>query len=330
MKTRNRNYTMSAEEYNEGEFVRRELNHEYEEPVIREERREEEASRRSRSKTRSEKSSSRGEPSTPSSHSHRSESRKKSKKSKRKRHRSEERDRVPQANENMSNTDLLANLTSYFEGRFKEIKQELKEENQALHSQMNKRFKMTEHSFKKNGNKYQYHHNIEVATRVEEAQSLLNKNPPEVKKARDALSEGMDIIEERNKDIMVADTSEGGWDTVNEYRKKQIAEDSEDDKKLRKADTNATRKKEQKRKKHKQTQQRKWQQPYYPRNDYNYNEQYSRRDNRYESNNRQQKPFNSHFNRYGECFSCKGTDHWRRDCPYTRNRSSGHYSSNNY
>ena len=246
-------------------------------------------------------------------------------KSSRKRHRSDDEDR-PAANENLSNLDLLNNLTNYFEGRFKEIKQELIEENQALCNKMNKRFKTTEHTFKKSGNRFQYHHNIDVASKVEEAQAYLEKKSPSVKKAKEALAEGMSIIEERNKDILVADTSEGGWDTVNEYKKKQIAEDSDDDKKLRKADTSAVRKREQRKKKYKQSKQRSWQ-SYQPRNDYHHNEyNYSRNQNSY----RPQKPSSSfrRRNRDNDCFSCGGADHWKVDCPFDRPYSSGHYPSN--
>ena len=152
----------------------------------------------------------------------------------------------------MSNLQLLSNLTDYFEGRFTEIKRELIEENQALCQKMDKRFKTNEHTFRKNGNKFQYVHNIEVASKVEEAQSYLERNPPNVKKARESLNTGMEVIEERNKDILVADTSEGGWATVHEYKKKQIAEDSDDDKRLKRADTSAVRKMEEKKKKYRQ------------------------------------------------------------------------------
>ena len=254
---------------------------------------------------------------------------KKSKRSKasRKRHRSEEEERQP-PNDNLSNLDLLNNLTDYFEGRFKEIKQELIEENQAMCNRMNKRFKTTEHTFKKSGNRFQYHHNIDVASKVEEAQNYLDKKNPSVKKAREALSEGMLIIEDRNKDILVADTSEGGWDTVNEYKKKQIAEDSDDDRKLRKADTNAVRKREQKKKKYKQTKQRQWNN-YQPRNDYHHDYQQDSYQPSYNSH-RQQKPTSTFRRRYrdNECFSCGGADHWKDDCPFSRNYSSSHYSSN--
>ena len=40
----------------------------------------------------------------------------------------------------------------------------------------------------------------------------------------------------------MADSSEAGWQTVDEYEQKNIASDSDDDKRIRKAETSALRK----------------------------------------------------------------------------------------
>ena len=203
MKTRRKAYTMSGEE-SQGEYDRSNYEEEQHEEENRKEGQQEEEFRK-------EKSRSRRDPS-PSTSQGASEPKHKSKRSKssRKRRHTDEEESLPPSNENMSNLELLSNLTNYFEGRFKEIKQELIEENQAMCSKMNKRFKVSEHTFKRSGNKFQYHHNINVASKVEEAQSYLNRKNPNLKKAKETLDEGMEIIEERNKDILIADTSEGG------------------------------------------------------------------------------------------------------------------------
>ena len=340
MKTRKKTYDMSDDEFN-GRY-RNEYTEEYEGDKEREseqrnqqEEDEERDATRSRSKSRSEP---RSEPTPSCSNSSTAEQGKKQKKHKhsRKRNRSGEDDRSS-TSESLSNLDLLNNLTNYFEGRFQEIKQELIEENQAMCNKMNKRFKVTEHTFKKAGNRFQFNHNMEVASKVEEAQEYLERKKPSVRKAKEALAEGMSIIDERNKDILVADTSEGGWDTVNEYKKKQIADNSDDDKKLRRADTDALRKREKKKKKYKQSSQPKWQpyqpyqsyQPYQPRNDFHhrsndYDYNHRSRDNNY----RAQKP-SSTFRRREKCFSCGGTDHWKQDCPYTGDQTSSHHYYNN-
>ena len=212
MKTRKRTYTMSDDEFN-GKY-----NNEYAEDDEGEGQKEneqgqrEEDDRRSRERERSKsRSDSRSEPTPSCSNAGSVEHSKKSKKNKssRKRHHSGEDERS-NSGDSLSNLDLLNNLTNYFEGRFQEIKQELLEENQVMCHKMNKRFKLSEHTFKKTGNKYQYNHNTEVAAKVEEAQEYLERKKPNIRRAKEALSEGMGIIEERNKDILVADTSEGG------------------------------------------------------------------------------------------------------------------------
>ena len=241
MKTRNKLYNMLDDENGKYNEYTEEYEGNRQQHTDNRQHEEEEDSERSTERSRSNaRSETRSEP-TPSGS--RAGKKTKKHKSSRKRQRSGEEERQSD-NGNLSNLDLLNNLTNYFEGRFQEIKQE----NQAMCHKMSKKMKLTEHTFKKTGNRYQYNHSMDVAAKVEEAQEYLERKKPNVKRAKEALSEGMGIIDERNKDILVADTSEGGWDTVNEYKKRQIADNSDDDKKLRRADTDALRKREQKKK----------------------------------------------------------------------------------
>ena len=50
-------------------------------------------------------------------------------------------------------------------------------------------------------------------------------------------------IEGRIKLIRIADKTEGGWATVEEYQTSDLAEDSDDDKKIRQANARALQKK---------------------------------------------------------------------------------------
>ena len=326
MKTRNRHYDMSGED--------RQDRYEQDEREYEEEDRQERQLNNDRIQEEDRNREHR-EPSASLSHASGSESGRKHKKKKSRKRREPEPD-----TEGLSNFQLLSNLTEYFEGRFKEIKREIIEENQVLCNQMSKRFKTSEHTFRKNGNKFQYLHNTEVASKVEEAQTYHERNPPNVKKSRETLNEGMDIIEDRNKDILVADTSEGGWATVHEYKKKPIAEDSDDDKRLKRADTSAVKKLDEKKKKYRQRRHNSYQNNSYNYNNNNYNrnqnqqnyQNYNRRQPQqqyYTDNNyRQYRAPNNNYRREGDCFSCGGTDHWRDDCPVRRNRSSSHYRYN--
>ena len=65
--------------------------------------------------------------------------------------------------------------------------------------------------------------------------------PPEVEKARNVLQEGEELIAQRQKLIRIADRSEHGWATVEEYVDDELADHSEDEKRLLKADVRAAK-----------------------------------------------------------------------------------------
>ena len=50
-------------------------------------------------------------------------------------------------------------------------------------------------------------------------------------------------LDHRNKLIKIADRSEGGWNTVTEYEKGDIAENLDDEKRIRRADLRAVKRK---------------------------------------------------------------------------------------
>ena len=58
-------------------------------------------------------------------------------------------------------------------------------------------------------------------------------------KVKDSLQKGENLLKERQKHILLADRSEYGWSTVQEYKKSDIAGDSDDEKKMFKAEGRA-------------------------------------------------------------------------------------------
>ena len=60
--------------------------------------------------------------------------------------------------------------------------------------------------------------------------------------AQELLSEALEKIKQRNKLIKVADSSEGGWETVKQYISNPLASDSKDKKKMQKVDFRAQKK----------------------------------------------------------------------------------------
>ena len=63
--------------------------------------------------------------------------------------------------------------------------------------------------------------------------------------AREFASRALASIQKRQKLIKLADKSEAGWLAVDEYESDELADDSEDDKKIRRAQDKAVRKKKQ-------------------------------------------------------------------------------------
>ena len=140
------------------------------------------------------------------------------------------------------NIRLLNTMTRYLDSKFKELKREIVDEQQHLSNNLEKRLKVTDYTFRRKGNKLQFEHNVQVNGHMEDAKEFLVKRPPVVKKAVDSLSAGILMIARRNKEIVMADSSDAGWSTVQEYNLKEVASDSEDDKRIRRAETNAARK----------------------------------------------------------------------------------------
>jgi hypothetical protein len=54
--------------------------------------------------------------------------------------------------------------------------------------------------------------------------------------AREKIGEIKDKIAQRNKLIKIADTSEGGWETVRQYQTNTIASDTDDETRINKAE----------------------------------------------------------------------------------------------
>ena len=76
--------------------------------------------------------------------------------------------------------------------------------------------------------------------KLQEANEELEEN--RIQGVRQKISEGYELIKQRQKLIKLADSSVAGWRVVDEYVKNPIASDSEDEKRISKAQTRAERK----------------------------------------------------------------------------------------
>ena len=97
----------------------------------------------------------------------------------------------------------------------------------------------------KKGNEDQYKVNAKVNEKISEAKAELEVIMTEDNRIATALrkiDEDMDIIKDRQKLILMADSFETGWAAVKEYTRNELAEDSEDEKRMLRATARAEKK----------------------------------------------------------------------------------------
>ena len=139
--------------------------------------------------------------------------------------------------------ELMASMRQGIRDEISSMKHELATEREAADEKLVKRLKLEKAPvFKKKGNERQYRHNEEVRLKVSDAASALSETPPAVEKAKTLLEEGEKLIVDRQKLIRIADRSENGWATVDEYVEDELADNSDDEKRLNRADARASKK----------------------------------------------------------------------------------------
>ena len=92
-------------------------------------------------------------------------------------------------------------------------------------------------SFKRKGNEIQFKYNSKLQDSLEEAKAHLQTNA--VEKAKESLTEGTLLRTNRQKLILLADKSEFGRKTVEEYSQHELTEDEDDGKKIRRGEERA-------------------------------------------------------------------------------------------
>lgn len=123
------------------------------------------------------------------------------------------------------------------------FKREMSEDREAADDRLLKKMKLEKvPTFKKKTHEKQYRFNEEVACKFEAARASLLETPAAVERAKTLLEEGTKLVCERQKLIRMADRSEHGWVTVEEYLEDELADNSDDEKRMQKAEYRAGRK----------------------------------------------------------------------------------------
>ena len=176
--------------------------------------------------------------------------------------------------------------------------------------------------FKDKGKKIQYDFNTEVLGLVKDAIALMHDSRPE--RAVTKLDVAQKKLKDRNKLIRIADRSDAGWATVNEYQMDEVASDSDDDRKIRAAEARAMRKRKSK-----------------------MASSTGKKPRSQSPSNRSNQPFRDNFRDQGgnfrdqaghfreanyrpkekpRCFRCGAQGHWAREC-YAQPSGSGYKGS---
>ena len=102
------------------------------------------------------------------------------------------------------------------------------------------------YSFKRKGHEGQHDFNEKVKETLETVAEALSEETvrdlDKVTATKKAIDEGIEMLERRQKLIKLADRSEYGWRTVDEYEEDDLAKDSDDEKRMAKAEYRAEKK----------------------------------------------------------------------------------------
>ena len=142
-----------------------------------------------------------------------------------------------QAEPERQQSSVREKLSSIMDNKLESMKRQLEESSNTQMSEL-KKIRLTEpRIFKKKGHEQQYKHNEQVKSAVNEGKDAVMAGKNEACIAK--LNEGIELIDQRQKLILIADKSDYGWKTVGEYLDKGLADDDQDAKKMKKVQKEA-------------------------------------------------------------------------------------------
>ncbi|XP_062620905.1 uncharacterized protein LOC134282518 [Saccostrea cucullata] len=198
-----------------------------------------------------------------------------------------------------ANNEIVSQFSSILDNRLSTVQRSINENQKIIAERQEAKFEQVftdNYKFKKRGNEEQYKHNVKVMAKLKEANEELEDNC--IQGVRQKITEGYDLIKQRQKLVKLADSSSTGWRAVDEYVKNQIASDSDDEKRISKAQTRAERKIKDERIKRRRDMREKWR-PYPSINATGGSTSTSTTPDVWRS---------------GQCYRCHKKGHWRKDC----------------
>ena len=130
-----------------------------------------------------------------------------------------------------NNDNLLASMKSPLDNSVQQLKRAFSEPADSQLKEITKLKYAEPYNFQRKANEDQFKFNTKVIDTMAEVSGFLQQK--EISKAQEEIKKGEQLLRERQKHILPADKSEYGWATVHEYKKHELAANSDDEKRHR-------------------------------------------------------------------------------------------------
>ena len=136
-----------------------------------------------------------------------------------------------------NNETLLGSMKSILDSSLSDIKR-ANSDTADSHLREIKKLKFEEpRRFKKKANEDQYRFNSKLTDVLDEAKSSCSTQ--NLDKVKESLEKAENLLVERQKHILLADKSDYGWMVIQEYKKNDLADNSDEEKKIIRAEARA-------------------------------------------------------------------------------------------